>query len=262
MQVHPGEARKSRGRATAERFAEEHPDVSDPLEDRHTEQQLRHDAEEAKKALSLRTQHVVRVMHEGRVATIELTRDKFEEITKDAALRREPHLEGLRAEMLQTALGFYSELQASLEEDASPGARSQLAEAYARVADFTWELGRQDEALAAHRRVLALVEQVATIMLNRPRAHNALTAEMKTALLAALRRVRCGLAATIVYTWVTPERNRADGQDWFGIHGPAGAATPDSAAFAAGLRRVSGSASRPCPAGGSARAPTPPVGTL
>ncbi len=79
--------------------------------------------------------------------------------------------------------------------------------------------------------------------------------------LAALRRVRCGLAATIVYTWVTPERNRADGQDWFGIHAPAGAATPDSAAFAAGLRRVSGSASRPCPAGGSARAPAPPVGT-
>ncbi len=80
--------------------------------------------------------------------------------------------------------------------------------------------------------------------------------------IAALGQVRCGLAATIVYTWVTPERNRADGQDWFGIHGPDGAGTPDSAAFAAGLRRVSGSASRPCPSGGSARAPTPPVGTL
>src|SRR3569833_2984821 len=64
-------------------FADEHPDVGDPLEDRHTEQQLRRDAEEAKKALSLRTQHVVRVMHEGRVATVELTRDTFEEITKD-----------------------------------------------------------------------------------------------------------------------------------------------------------------------------------
>src|SRR6185312_7545303 len=67
---------------------------------------------------------------------------KFQEITKDAALRREPHLEGLRAEMLRTTLGFYSKLQGSLEEDASPGARSQLADAYARVADFTWELGR------------------------------------------------------------------------------------------------------------------------
>jgi molecular chaperone DnaK (HSP70) len=67
----------------AERFAEEHPDVGDPLDDKHTEQQLRHDAEEAKKALSLRNRHTVRVMHEGRVATIELTREKFEEITKD-----------------------------------------------------------------------------------------------------------------------------------------------------------------------------------
>jgi molecular chaperone DnaK len=67
----------------AERFAEEHPDVGDPLDDKHTEQQLRRDAEDAKKALSLRTRHVVRVMHQGRVATIELTRDKFEEITND-----------------------------------------------------------------------------------------------------------------------------------------------------------------------------------
>src|SRR5205814_4667097 len=32
---------------------------------------------------------------------------RFEELTKDAALLREPHLEGLRAELLQTALGFY-----------------------------------------------------------------------------------------------------------------------------------------------------------
>jgi molecular chaperone DnaK len=67
----------------AERFTEEHPDVGDPLDDKHTEQQLRHDAEEAKKSLSARTKHVVRVMHAGRVATIELTREKFEEITKD-----------------------------------------------------------------------------------------------------------------------------------------------------------------------------------
>lgn len=67
----------------AERFTEEHPDAGDPLDDKHTEQQLRHDAEEAKKALSLRSRHTVRVMHEARVATVELTRDKFEEITKD-----------------------------------------------------------------------------------------------------------------------------------------------------------------------------------
>ena len=54
---------------------------------------------------------------------------KIEEITKDAALLRESRLEGLRASLLQTALGFYRQLQESLEEDASPGTRSQLSKA-------------------------------------------------------------------------------------------------------------------------------------
>ena len=81
--------------------------------------------------------------------------ENVEEITKDAALLRESHLEGLRARLLQATLNFYTELQASLEEDASPGARSQLSEAYVRVAMVTWELGRQEEALAAYRRSLA-----------------------------------------------------------------------------------------------------------
>jgi tetratricopeptide (TPR) repeat protein/tRNA A-37 threonylcarbamoyl transferase component Bud32 len=85
----------------------------------------------------------------------------FEEITKDAALLREPRMEGLRAKLLQTALGFYRELQASLEDDASTAARFQLSEAYARAALLTWDLGRQEEALAAFHRSLALVEQVA-----------------------------------------------------------------------------------------------------
>jgi molecular chaperone DnaK len=67
----------------AERFRDAHPDVSDPLDDKQTEQQLRHDAEEAKKALTTRTQQTVRVMHDGRVAVVELTREKLEEITKD-----------------------------------------------------------------------------------------------------------------------------------------------------------------------------------
>jgi tetratricopeptide (TPR) repeat protein/tRNA A-37 threonylcarbamoyl transferase component Bud32 len=86
---------------------------------------------------------------------------RFGDISQDAALLREPHLEGLRADLLRTALGFYEELQESLEEDASPAARTQLSEAYARIAQITWELGRQSEALATHRRALALIEQMA-----------------------------------------------------------------------------------------------------
>ena len=56
--------------------------------------------------------------------------------------------------------------------------------------------------------------------------------------LQALGHLECGLAATLLYTWVTPERNPADGQDWYGIANPAdpSIATPDTQAFAAGLR--------------------------
>jgi molecular chaperone DnaK len=67
----------------AEKFRDEHPSASDPLDDKQTEQQLRRDAEEAKKALTTRTAHTVRVMHDGRVAAIEITRERFEELTKD-----------------------------------------------------------------------------------------------------------------------------------------------------------------------------------
>ncbi|MFG2005223.1 Hsp70 family protein [Spirillospora sp. NPDC048911] len=67
----------------AERFRAEHPEAGDPLDDKQTEQQLRRDAEDAKKALTTRTAHTVRVMHDGRAAAIEITREKLEELTKD-----------------------------------------------------------------------------------------------------------------------------------------------------------------------------------
>jgi hypothetical protein len=60
--------------------------------------------------------------------------------------------------------------------------------------------------------------------------------------LAALGHLNCGVAATIFYTWVTPEHDPHNGEDWFGIHGPGGASTPDSEAFTAGLRRATASA--------------------
>jgi hypothetical protein len=64
--------------------------------------------------------------------------------------------------------------------------------------------------------------------------------------LTALGHLGCGLAASLLYTWVTPERNPADSQDWFGIADPADPATPtaDTAAFTAGLR----AAAQPGPA--------------
>ncbi len=67
----------------AERFRAEHPDAGDPLGDKQTEQQLRRDAEDLKRTLSARTQHVVRVMHDGRVAKVEMTREAVEELTRN-----------------------------------------------------------------------------------------------------------------------------------------------------------------------------------
>lgn len=56
--------------------------------------------------------------------------------------------------------------------------------------------------------------------------------------LTQLGHLQCGVAAGVLYTWVTPQHNPADGQDWYGIADPsaAGAATADVAAFSAGLR--------------------------
>jgi hypothetical protein len=65
-----------------------------------------------------------------------------------------------------------------------------------------------------------------------------------TRTLAALGHLDCGIAASLLYTWVTPERDANDSQDWYGIHAASGGSTPDSAAFAAGLRR----ATEPAPA--------------
>jgi hypothetical protein len=53
---------------------------------------------------------------------------------------------------------------------------------------------------------------------------------------AALGHTNCGVAMTILYTWVTPEHDPADREDWFGIHSPAGTDTPDVQALMVGLR--------------------------
>ena len=67
--------------------------------------------------------------------------------------------------------------------------------------------------------------------------------------LDTLGHLRCGLAATLLYTWVTPERDATDGQDWYGIANPTDptAGTPDTAAFAAGLRAAAAPDATPPP---------------
>jgi hypothetical protein len=67
--------------------------------------------------------------------------------------------------------------------------------------------------------------------------------------LAALAHTNCGVAAALLYTWVTPERDPANAQDWFGIEPPAGGGSADVTAFTAGLEKAAAPASviRLCP---------------
>lgn len=57
-----------------------------------------------------------------------------------------------------------------------------------------------------------------------------------TTTLTDLGHLNCGVAAALLYTWVSPQADPLDPQDWYGINGRSGARTPDVAAFAAGLR--------------------------
>jgi hypothetical protein len=58
-----------------------------------------------------------------------------------------------------------------------------------------------------------------------------------------LGHTNCSIAAVVLYTWVTPERDRANHEDWYGIHPPQGGSSPATAAFKAGIS----SATRPGP---------------
>jgi hypothetical protein len=56
------------------------------------------------------------------------------------------------------------------------------------------------------------------------------------ALFTALGHTNCAVAAVMLYAWMTPERNPSDGNDWLGIHPPAGGDTPDTRAFIDAVR--------------------------
>jgi hypothetical protein len=53
--------------------------------------------------------------------------------------------------------------------------------------------------------------------------------------LAELDHGRCGVAAAVIYTWYSPERDASDSQQWYGISSLSGAGTADTAALTVGL---------------------------
>jgi hypothetical protein len=55
---------------------------------------------------------------------------------------------------------------------------------------------------------------------------------------ALLGHLDCGIAASVVYTWVTPERDPGNPEDWFGIHPRGGGSNQATTAFTAGLQQA------------------------
>ena len=65
--------------------------------------------------------------------------------------------------------------------------------------------------------------------------------------LTGLGHLECGVAAVVLYAWVTAESDPSDSNDWFGIHPPTGGNTADMSAFTAGLHAAAAPAtSIPC----------------
>ena len=56
----------------------------------------------------------------------------------------------------------------------------------------------------------------------------------------ALGHSDCTVAAVVLYTWISPERNPADENDWYGISPPAGRTSRDVEAFTAGTHAATG----------------------
>ena len=67
----------------AEQFMNENAGESNPLDDKYSLQEIAKSAEEAKKGLSTKEKYPMMVSHDGKRVRVELTREKFEEITAD-----------------------------------------------------------------------------------------------------------------------------------------------------------------------------------
>ncbi len=52
-----------------------------------------------------------------------------------------------------------------------------------------------------------------------------------------LARSDCGIAAVVLYSWITSERDRGSADDWYGVYRPQGGDTPSSRALARVLHR-------------------------
>ena len=95
-------------------------------------------------------------------------------------LLKEEKFKGLRDRLLKSAADFYSKLSALLGNETEFASRRALAASNFELAELTAKVGRLDEALAAHRSVLAAREALAS----QPAADAEVTVEVARSLIA------------------------------------------------------------------------------
>ncbi len=68
----------------------------------------------------------------------------------------------LRNQLLKEAVDFYGELEKLLEGETDAKSRQLLGDGYFQLADLTWRIGSKPEALAVHRKALAVRRELAS----------------------------------------------------------------------------------------------------
>jgi tetratricopeptide (TPR) repeat protein len=82
------------------------------------------------------------------------------EVSEDLLLKERP-FEALRTKLLHGAADFYGKLEGLLAGQTDPASRAALARAYDALGELTEKIGSKPEALAVHRKALAVRRELA-----------------------------------------------------------------------------------------------------
>jgi hypothetical protein len=133
--------------AASEREAKEEAKRAEERERAEREQAQR--AGKAAEESEKRSREALRKGEEHYAKARAAVNDYLNAVSDDPRLK-EPGLQGLRAQLLQSALGFYQDFLKERADD--PTLRRELAHVYFRVGDIYLELGQRDAAAASRAR--------------------------------------------------------------------------------------------------------------
>jgi tetratricopeptide (TPR) repeat protein len=83
-----------------------------------------------------------------------------DDVSQDLLLKQK-EFEGLRTRLLRNAAAFHGKLEAHLKDQRDPASRAALGRAYFELGELTEKIGSKAEALALHRKALAIRRELA-----------------------------------------------------------------------------------------------------